>query len=161
VRAEAAKHGREVRFSLSFRPILAETEEAAWQRAEDIKQTILRLRGQVAANTSLGPKRADPPNEGSRRLLAAAAQGERLDKRLWTGAALATGARGNTTALVGTPEQVAEALLDYYELGVSTFLIRGFDPLDDAIEYGRSLLPATKRLIAERAAARPRVEAAE
>jgi alkanesulfonate monooxygenase len=161
VRAEAAKNGREVRFSLSFRPILAETEEAAWQRAEDIKQTILRLRGQVAANTSLGPKRADPPNEGSRRLLAAAAQGERLDKRLWTGAAMATGARGNTTALVGTPEQVAEALLDYYELGVSTFLIRGFDPLDDAIEYGRSLLPATKRLIAERAASRPRVEAAE
>lgn len=161
VRAEAAKHSREVRFSVSLRPILAETEEAAWERAEDIKQTILRLRGQVAASTALGPKLAAPPNEGSRRLLAAAAQGERLDKRLWTGAALATGARGNTTALVGTPEQVAEAFLDYYDLGVTTFLIRGFDPLEDAVEYGRSLLPATRRLIAERAADRPRQEAAE
>jgi len=161
VRAEAAKNARRVRFSLSFRPILAETEDAAWQRAEDIKQTILRLRGQVAANTALGPQVVNPPNEGSRRLLAAAAQGERLDKRLWTGAALATGARGNTTSLVGTPEQVAEAFLDYYDLGVTTFLIRGFDPLDDVVEYGRSLLPATKRLIAERLASRPRVEAAE
>ena len=141
-----------VRFSLSFRPILADTEEAAWQRADTIKQTILRLRGQVAVT---------PANEGSRRLLAAAAQGERLDKRLWTGAALATGARGNTTSLVGTPEQVAEAFLDYHDLGVTTFLIRGFDPLDDVVEYGRSLLPATKRLIAERLASRPRVEAAE
>jgi alkanesulfonate monooxygenase len=36
VRAAAARHGREhhVRFSLSFRPILAETEERAWARAE-------------------------------------------------------------------------------------------------------------------------------
>ena len=32
------------------------------------------------------------------------------------------------TSLVGTPEQVAEALLDYYDLGITTFPIRGFDP---------------------------------
>ena len=77
----------------------------AWARAEQIKQRITELR----AKAGLGPR--DPANEGSRRLLAAAAQGERLDKRLWTGAALATGARGNTTSLVGTPEQVAEAIV--------------------------------------------------
>ena len=34
VRAEAAKHGRSVRFSVSFRPILADTEEKAWARAD-------------------------------------------------------------------------------------------------------------------------------
>ena len=34
VRAEAAKHGRSVRFSVSFRPILAETEDKAWERAD-------------------------------------------------------------------------------------------------------------------------------
>lgn len=150
--AEAARHGRTLRYSLSFRPILAATEEEAWARAERIKQRILALRAQagMAART--------PANEGSKRLLAAAAQGERLDKRLWTGAALATGARGNTTSLVGTPQQVAEALVDYYDMGVTTFLIRGFDPLDDNIEYGRSLLPLTKKLIAERQAARAAAE---
>ena len=148
VRAEAAKHVRTVRFSLSLRPILAPTEDEAWARAERIKQRIAELR----ARAGLGPR--DPANEGSKRLLAAAAQGERLDKRLWTGAALLTGASGNTTSLVGTPEQVAEALLDYYDLGITTFLIRGFDPLDDVIEYGRTLLPLTKRLIAGRAGAR-------
>jgi alkanesulfonate monooxygenase len=51
---------------------------------------------------------------------------------------------------VGTPLQVAEALRDYHDLGITTFLIRGFDPLDDAVEYGRSLLPLTRKLIAER-----------
>ena len=147
VRAAAAQYGRSVRFSLSLRPILAPTEDEAWARAERIKQRIIELR----AKAGLGAR--DPANEGSRRLLAAAAQGERLDKRLWTGAAQLTGARGNTTSLVGTPLQVAEALLDYHDLGVTTFLIRGFDPLVDAIEYGRDLLPLTRRLIAERAAA--------
>ncbi|MGE0418531.1 MAG: LLM class flavin-dependent oxidoreductase [Acetobacteraceae bacterium] len=148
LRADAAKLGRSIRFSLSFRPILADTEDAAWARAESIKQRIIELRAKAGLVTK------DPANEGSKRLLAAAAQGERLDKRLWTGAALATGARGNTTSLVGTPQQVAEALVDYYDMGVDTFLVRGFDPLDDAIEYGRSLLPLTKKLIAEREAAK-------
>src|SRR5258708_33698061 len=136
--AEAARLGRTLRFSLSFRPILAPTEDEAWARAERIKQRIAELR----AKAGLGTR--EPANEGSRRLLAAAAMGERLDKRLWTGAALATGARGNTTSLVGTPEQGAEALCDYYDLGVTTFLIRGFDPLEDNIEDGRHLLPLTK-----------------
>ncbi len=36
---------------------------------------------------------------------------------------------------------MAEAFADYHALGVTTFLIRGFDPLEDAAEYGRTLLP--------------------
>jgi hypothetical protein len=43
---------------------------------------------------------------------------------------------------------------DYYDLGISHFLIRGFDPLIDAIEYGRELIPLTRKLIAERQAAK-------
>src|SRR5215470_7039716 len=91
-----------------------------------------------------------PQNVGSKRLLAAAAAGEVLDERLWTAVAAATGARGNTTALVGTPTQVAESLLAYYDLGVTTFLIRGFDPLEDAIDYGRELIPRVRELVARR-----------
>ena len=49
---------------------------------------------------------------------------------------------------------MAEAFLEYYDLGVTTFLIRGFDPLEDAAEYGRTLLPLTKRLVAQRIAER-------
>jgi alkanesulfonate monooxygenase len=148
VRAAAAKHGRSPRFSLSLRPILAETEEKAWARADEILDRARALLDKT------GFRRASAPvNSGSLRLLEAAAQGVRLDKRLWTGVAALTGARGNSTALVGTPEQVADALMDYHDLGVTTFLIRGFDPLKDAVEYGRSLLPATRRLIAARAGA--------
>lgn len=85
-----------------------------------------------------------------------AAQGRVVDKRLWTGIAQLVGGGHNSTALVGTPEQVADALLDYYDLGVRNFLIRGFDPLNDAADYGRALLPiarekAARRAVAERA----------
>ena len=74
------------------------------------------------------------------------------DARLWTEVAAAVGAGANTTALVGTPEQVADALADYHALGVDTFLIRGFDPLEDAVQYGAELLPATRAAIAARGA---------
>ena len=99
----------------------------------------------------LGAPSKTPQNVGSQRLLAAAAKGEVLDQRLWTAVAAATGARGNTTALVGTAEQVAESLIAYYELGVTTFLIRGFDPLDDVIDWGNELVP----LLREQAANTP------
>jgi alkanesulfonate monooxygenase len=146
VRHAAARHGRQVTFSLSLRPVIADTEEAAWAKADDIVAQAKTLR----EKTGLPTTGHAPPNAGSQRLLDAARQGTRLDKRLWTGVAAVTGAAGNSTGLVGTPEQVAEALLDYYDLGVTTFLIRGFDPLDDAVAYGRDLIPLVRELVAQR-----------
>lgn len=145
VRAAAAVHGRTPRFSVSFRPILAETEEKAWARADQILAQTKALRD--AAGLGQG---APLQSEGARRLLAAAEKGSRVDKVLWTEIAKLSGGRSNSTALVGTPEQVADALLDYYDLGVSTFLIRGFDPLGDVIDYGRELIPRVRALVAER-----------
>jgi alkanesulfonate monooxygenase len=144
VRDAAARHGRSPRFSLSLRPILAETEEAAWAAADAI---LARAR---ALQDRTGFAYKAPANTGSLRLLEAAAQGSRLDKRLWTGMAALTGAKGNSTSLVGTPDQVAEAMLDYVELGVTTFLIRGFDPIADAVAYGRDLIPRVRALVAKR-----------
>ncbi|RWQ73655.1 MAG: LLM class flavin-dependent oxidoreductase [Mesorhizobium sp.] len=163
IRAAASAHGRLPRFSLSLRPILADTEEEAWAKADRTLQRAkaLRASGERLINVNAKSGAAQPPNEGSRRLLAAAAQGARLDKRLWTEIAALTGAAGNSTSLVGTPDQVAEAMLDYYNLGVSTFLIRGFDPLEDAFHYGRDLIPRVRALIAQRDNASPHVQAAE
>ena len=63
--------------------------------------------------------------------------------------AAATGARGNSTALVGSVETVAQALMDYYDIGVTTFLIRGYDPLEDSIAYGE-LVTRVRELVAAR-----------
>lgn len=153
VRAAAAVHGRKLRFSLSLRPILAETEDAAWEKASSLLSRAKALRGAPGTERLIDTNAHSgngPQNEGSKRLLAAASRGARLDKRLWTEMAALTGASGNSTSLVGTPEQVAEALIDYYDLGITTFLIRGFDPIEDAFHYGRDLIPLVRELIAER-----------
>lgn len=147
VRAEAARHGRDIRFSVSFRPILADTEGQAWDKAALILAETRRLRSEAGWSRG-GPQQS----EGARRLLSAAERGDVVDERLWTAVARETGARSNSTALVGTPEQVAQALLKYVELGVGTLLIRGFDPLDDAVDYGRELIPRVRALVAEREA---------
>ena len=158
IRAAAAPYGRNPRFSLSLRPVLADTEEQAWAKADAILEQAKALRAAGGSGRSRhnaregGPGANGPANEGSRRLLEAAAQGVRVDKRLWTGIAALTGAQGNSTGLVGTPDQVADAMMDYYDLGITTFLIRGFDPVVDAIQYGRELLPRVRALVAAREA---------
>ncbi len=60
---------------------------------------------------------ADATEHRLETLLRAAAEAELHDTCLWTALAVATGAQGNSTALVGTPETVAKALLEYYKLG--------------------------------------------
>lgn len=141
VRDEAAKTGRRPTFSLSTRPILAATDAAAWDRARGILDRVLANR-----------RGAPPParqNIGSKRLLQAAAESEVHDTCLWTPLAAATGAQGNSTALVGSPETVAKALLEYYKLGATTLLIRGYDPRPDAVQYGEALIPRIRELVAE------------
>jgi alkanesulfonate monooxygenase len=149
VRASAAAHGREknVRFSLSLRPILGRTEDEAWARAAHILRDAKALR-ELGAPTPF--RRAVHESTGSKRLLATAEGGAVRDKRLWTEIASLTGAQGNSTSLVGTPEQVVDALLDYYDLGITKFLFRGFDPLEDAVDYGRHLLPLFREAAVER-----------
>ena len=139
--------------SVSFRPILGPTEDLAWERAHRIlevaKENVAAFRAQWGAK-SFGLGGDNPENVGSQRLLAAVAKGELHDRALWTPLAAATGAGGNSTALVGTPETVAQAILDYIDIGVTTILIRGYDPYDDAIDYGRQLLPLVREEVARR-----------
>lgn len=145
VRKSAADHDREIGFSISFRPVLAATEEQAWARAASILERARQIGGHGAlGKNALG----GDPSIGTQRLLDAAAKGARLDKVLWTEIAALTGGRGNTTALVGTPDQVADALVEYHRIGATTFLIRGFDPVEDAVQYGAELIPLVKQRIA-------------
>ncbi len=144
IRAVAAKANHRLTFSLSTRPILGRTEGEAWDRAHDILAKSKALRTEAAQT---------PQNMGSVRLLDAAAEKEVHDTCLWTALAALTGARGNSTALVGTPETVADALAAYYDLGATSLLIRGYDPLPDAVAYGRELIPRVRALVAERDAA--------
>ncbi|ATL26449.1 LLM class flavin-dependent oxidoreductase [Streptomyces formicae] len=138
---------------VAFRPIIAPTEELAWEKAY---ATLERVKARKAG-AALSRRRplGEPQNAGSQRLLAVAASGDRHDRALWTPTAAETGGAGNSTALVGTPETVAQALLDYYDLGVEILSARGYDLLDDAIDFGRHVIPIVREEVAKRDATRP------
>lgn len=149
---EAARAARrpEPRISLSVRLILGETEDLAWERAH-------RILADIEANPLFGPDtpfgKRSARGAGTQRLLAAAARGDRHDRALWMPTARASGAYGDTTALVGTPDTVVAALLDYVDLGITTFLNRGYDPFYDTIDYGRWIIPAVREQVARRSKA--------
>jgi len=146
IRGRAASLGRRPRISVSLRPIIAPTEAKAWERARRILARVMATRP-AAAGEGAGLR---PQAVGARRLVEFAQEAEIHDKRLWTPIAAAMSGAGNTTALVGTPEQVAESLLDYHDIGCTTLLIRGFDPLNDALDYGRELIPFVRAEVARR-----------
>jgi alkanesulfonate monooxygenase len=154
-RSAEAGRTRRPRVSVSFRPILGRTDAEAWERAHAILDTINGGSAGAAFKQRIGQihrQGAAPENSGSQRLLAVAEKGELHDRCLWTPTTQAVGGGGNSTALVGSPETVAAAILDYVEIGVNTVLIRGYDPLQDAIDYGRDLLPLVRQELAHRAA---------
>ena len=133
------------RIQVSFRPIIAPTEQQAWDKA-------YRILAQMKGNRRLSVVPAQ--STGSRRLIAIAGHSERFDRALWTPAALATNGADASHALVGTPETVAQALLDYYDLGAEIFSARGYDLLEDAIDFGRHVIPIVREEAARRDASR-------
>lgn len=51
---------------------------------------------------------------------------------------------------MGTPKTVAQALLDYDDLGVDIISARGYDLLGDAIDFGRHVIPIVREEVAKR-----------
>jgi hypothetical protein len=40
-------------------------------------------------------------------------------------------------------------MLEYYKLGATGLLIRGYDPRPDAVQYGEDLIPRLRKLVAD------------
>ncbi|RDG39649.1 LLM class flavin-dependent oxidoreductase [Streptomyces corynorhini] len=152
VRAAARAAGRVTppRIQVAFRPVIAPTEELAWEKAYRTLDAIKARQSKGRRVTVRDHSRSAPENTGARRLISIAREGERYDRALWTPTAAATGGAGNSNALVGTPETVARALLDYYDLGVDIISARGYDLLGDAIDFGRHVIPLVRAEVARR-----------
>ncbi|PPJ60804.1 hypothetical protein CBER1_02328 [Cercospora berteroae] len=150
--AEAQKAGRKdrPRIWVTFRPIVAETDDLAWQKA--YRTLDLLKTNRAAGQGKVPPGAPAPQNVGSQRLLEIAQKGEMQDRALWYTTVTATNARGASTALVGSYQTVADSILDYVDLGCDLISIRGYDNLNDAIDYGRHVLPKVRGELKKRGA---------
>lgn len=143
VRRLAEEDGRDpatIRFWVTFRPIVAETDELAWQRAEAL---VSRLGGRLWA------ARDPRTNVGSVRLQQIAERAERHDRALWIPQSIA-GSGGASSLLVGSPDTIAEAILDYVELGADLVSLPSVGDIDEAIDTGRYIIPLVRQKLADR-----------
>ncbi|HEY6252883.1 MAG TPA: LLM class flavin-dependent oxidoreductase [Candidatus Angelobacter sp.] len=75
---------------------------------------------------------------------------EWLTPHLWSGAVRFQGP--TAISLVGSPGEIASAILEYKEIGISQFILSGWPKLDEMIYFGQEVLPLVRQREAERVA---------
>jgi alkanesulfonate monooxygenase len=141
VRQRAAKHGRTVNFGIRLQVIVRETEEAAWQAAEDLisrldEATVIRAQTAFSKMDSEGQRRMAALHGGGKKRTRADLE---ISPNLWAGVGLVRGGAG--TALVGSPQQVAARIEEYAALGLDTFVMSGYPHLEEAYRFAELVFP--------------------
>lgn len=137
MRALAAEQGREVRFGIRLHVIVRETEEEAWAAADEMMkylddETVTAAQKVLSRQDSHGQKRQLQLNKGDRAAL-------EISPNLWAGIGLVRSGAG--TALVGSPEIVAERMKEYAEIGIETFIMSGYPHLEEAYRFAELVFP--------------------
>lgn len=137
VKARAALRGREVKFGLRVHVIVRESNEAAWQAADELisrldDDTIAAAQNAFAKTDSEGQRRMSALHGGKRDQL-------EVSPNLWAGIGLVRGGAG--TALVGDGPTVAARLKEYQALGIDTFVLSGYPHLEEAYRVAELLFP--------------------
>lgn len=141
VRELAEQRGRTVRFGVRLHTISRDTSAAAWAVANEMLTGLSAE--QIAKATALHAK---SQSEGQRRMTAL--HGGRTDRleiypNLWAGVGLVRGGAG--TALIGSHEEVANLIYEYYSLGFDEFILSGYPHLEEAYWFAEGVLPLLKR----------------
>ncbi len=145
VRARAERQGRQVQFGIRLHVIVRETEEAAWQAAEDLisrvdDETVIRAQAAFARMDSEGQRRMAALHAGGARRTRAELE---IAPNLWAGVGLVRGGAG--TALVGDAKTVAARIEEYAALGLDRFILSGYPHLEEAYRFAELVFPLLSR----------------
>ena len=66
-----------------------------------------------------------------------------MNRSLWAGLVPYYGSSAIT--LVGSPQDLADAFLEYKKIGVTQFIIAGWPKLDEMMIFGREVIPLVRR----------------
>lgn len=138
VRKAAAKQGREVSFGIRLHFIVRETDEEAWEAADNLiskldDATIAAAQEVFAKNSdSVGQARMVALHQGRRDRL-------EVSPNLWAGIGLVRSGAG--TALVGSPKTIAARLREYQDIGIDTVIASGYPHLEEAYRVSELLFP--------------------
>ncbi|WP_409426513.1 LLM class flavin-dependent oxidoreductase [Mycobacterium sp. SMC-11] len=131
-----------LRFGIRLHVISRPTAAEAWDQADRL---LAGLRPEQIQRAQQIQQKSG--SEGQRRMTEL--HGGRTDQlevspNLWAGVGLVRGGAG--TALVGSHEEVADRIEEYYRLGLDEFVLSGYPHLEEAFSFGEGVLP----ILAER-----------
>ncbi|MDT7688866.1 MAG: alkanesulfonate monooxygenase [Acidobacteriota bacterium] len=143
---EVVRHGVEVGLLVSL--LVRPTREQSLRDASAMIETLSAQSRQAGKEFAL---KTDSVGFRSTLALAETGPSDWLTPCLWTGAIPFLGAP--SIALVGSPKEIAAALMEYRRIGVTQFLFMGWPDLDEMTYFGREVLPLIRRRETEEAAA--------
>lgn len=137
VRQRAQERGRTLSWGIRLHVIVRETEEEARAAADRLiahldDETIAAAQKIFSRMDSTGQARMSALHSGSRDDLW-------IGPNLWAGVGLVRGGAG--TALVGSPQQVAERIREYQALGIEDFIFSGYPHLEEAHRFAELVMP--------------------
>lgn len=143
MRARAAAQGRRLQYGIRLHVIVRETEDQAWAAAAELvsqldEATVAAAQARFQGMDSVGQRRMAELHRG-RFNKANVREGLEISPNLWAGVGLVRGGAG--TALVGNPQQVAERIREYADLGLEHFILSGYPHLDEAHRFAELVFP--------------------
>jgi alkanesulfonate monooxygenase len=143
VRQRAAARGRTLSYGIRLHVIVRETEDEAWRAASELvsqldEATVAAAQARFKSMDSVGQRRMAELHGGQFNK-ADVRQGLEIAPNLWAGVGLVRGGAG--TALVGNPQQVADRLREYADLGLESFILSGYPHLDEAHRFAELVFP--------------------
>ena len=137
MRILAEAQGRSLRFGIRLHVIVRETEAEAWQAADDLIKYVTDDDIEAALKVfsrfdSEGQNRMTKLHQGKRDKL-------EVSPNLWAGVGLLRGGAG--TALVGTPEIIAQRMREYEAIGIEEFVLSGYPHLEEAYRFAELVFP--------------------
>ena len=126
-------------FGLRTHIIMRDTEGAAWDAANDLISSadpiVKAQRRSSIEGTAMVGQQAQ----------AVKVPDHRLGQYLWNGLSEVRVNCGS--ALVGTPKQISQELLKYWDLGIDEFILSGFPHVEECHRVSEELLPILRRTI--------------
>ena len=155
VRERAAAHGRQLHYGIRLHVIVRETEDEAWRAAGELlseldEATVAAAQARFKSMDSVGQRRMAELHGGQFNK-ADVRQGLEISPNLWAGVGLVRGGAG--TALVGNPQQVADRIKAYADLGLEYFILSGYPHLDEAHRFAELVFPLLPLDLREKLAA--------
>ena len=140
VAAEFAKAGRTPELGLRTHLVVRDTEAEAWDAANELiahaDPAVKAQRQSAIAGTQMVGQQAQ----------AREAPDHRVGPHLWNGLSEVRVNCG--TAIVGTPQQAADTLFDYAQLGFREFILSGFPHVEECRRVSDEVLPRLREKLA-------------